>query len=53
MKTILHADLNSFYASVEIMQHPELKHKPVAVRRHGNQARHYPGKVTVGQRSRR
>lgn len=31
MKTILHADLNSFYASVEIMQHPELKHKPVAV----------------------
>ena len=31
MKTILHSDLNSFYASVEIMQHPELQGKPVAV----------------------
>jgi nucleotidyltransferase/DNA polymerase involved in DNA repair len=26
---ILHSDLNSFYASVEIMQQPQLKGKPL------------------------
>lgn len=28
---IFHCDLNSFYASVELLSHPELRHKPVAV----------------------
>ena len=28
---ILHCDCNSFYASVELLSHPELKHSPVAV----------------------
>lgn len=31
MRTILHCDLNSFFASVEIRLHPELKSKAVAV----------------------
>lgn len=31
MRTILHSDLNNFYASVEILKHPELKNMPVAV----------------------
>lgn len=30
-KTILHADLNNFYASVECLYNPELRDKPVAV----------------------
>ena len=30
-RTILHCDLNSFYASVELLSYPELKDKPVAV----------------------
>ena len=30
-RTILHCDLNSFYASVELLEHPELRDAPVAV----------------------
>ncbi len=31
MRTILHSDLNNFYASVELLKHPEYKDMPVAV----------------------
>ena len=31
LRTILHSDLNAFYASVEELYHPELKGKPIAV----------------------
>lgn len=39
-RVILHCDLNSFYASVELLDYPELRQRPVAVcgdpeRRHG------------------
>ena len=30
-RVIFHCDLNSFYASVELLEHPELRHLPVAV----------------------
>ena len=30
-RVILHCDLNSFYASVELLSHPELRKLPVAV----------------------
>lgn len=30
-RVILHCDMNSFYASVELLSHPELKDEPVAV----------------------
>ena len=31
MRTILHSDLNNFYASVEVLKHPEYAGKPLAV----------------------
>ena len=31
MRTILHVDLNNFYASVECLYRPELRNLPVAV----------------------
>lgn len=31
MRTILHSDLNAFYASVEMLHHPELRSVPMAV----------------------
>ncbi len=31
MRTILHADMNCFYASVEMLYHPELRNIPMAV----------------------
>lgn len=39
-KVILHCDMNNFYASVELLERPDLKNKPVAVsgnpkKRHG------------------
>ncbi|MBR6528825.1 MAG: hypothetical protein IKT62_02185, partial [Firmicutes bacterium] len=30
-RVILHCDMNGFFASVELLQHPELKDKPMAV----------------------
>lgn len=30
-RIIFHCDCNSFYASVELLSHPELAHLPVAV----------------------
>lgn len=49
-RTILHCDLNNFFASVEILHHPELEHVPIAVcgsveERHGIVlAKNYPAK---------
>lgn len=39
-KVILHCDMNNFFASVELLEHPELQTRPVAVagekeQRHG------------------
>lgn len=31
MRTVLHSDLNNFYASVECLRHPEIREKPVVV----------------------
>ena len=35
-RTILHCDMNSFYASVELLEHPELFRAPIV--RNGRQA---------------
>lgn len=49
-RTILHCDLNNFFASVEILHHSELEHVPIAVcgsveERHGIVlAKNYPAK---------
>lgn len=51
MRTILHVDLNNFYASVECLYHSELRNKPVIVcgdaeARHGIVlAKNYPAKA--------
>ena len=50
-RVIFHCDLNSFYASVELLDYPELRHLPVAVcgdpkSRHGiTPAKHEPDKA--------
>ncbi len=31
MRSILHVDMNNFYASVECLYRPEIRHLPVAV----------------------
>lgn len=31
MRTILHSDMNAFYASVELLYHPKMRGCPVAV----------------------
>ena len=31
MRTILHSDMNAFYASVELLYHPDLRDRPMAV----------------------
>ena len=57
-RTVLHADLNNFYASVECLYRPDLRGKPVAVggdpeQRHGIiLAKNYPAKkygITTGE----
>ena len=50
-RTILHVDLNNYYASVECLYHPELRDKPLIVcgdaeSRHGIVlAKNYPAKA--------
>ena len=36
-RVILHCDLNSFYASVELLSYPELRALPVAVLKYGEE----------------
>ena len=54
-RVIFHCDLNSFYASVELLEHPELRHLPVAVcgdpaSRHGIiLAKNEPAKPSVSR----
>ncbi|CFX23586.1 DNA polymerase IV [Syntrophomonas zehnderi OL-4] len=51
-RVILHSDLNNFYASVECLYRPEIRHKPVAVcgdpaaRQGIVLAKNYPAKAT-------
>ena len=39
-RMILHSDINACYASIELLRHPELRGRPVAVAGYGR-AKHF------------